>query len=479
MGYARLVPLCFLLITLGIFLADYLVVAKGMEAPLSMEVLFPFFVYGKYIGPVLTILSIIFVELFARLTVFTTISMFGVVIGTGALITTSSLLTAMYKDIHQRLLGDQAHMTIKPKGKGYIEQYQELLKRLEKTNLVLAASPYLETEIITRNLRWRFILCGVDPDALAKATEIDEQMTLGSLKNLYKPGMTLSELKGKSSEQESQISTKLPGVVIGKQLALDLSRGEGELISLGSEIDLLAPFPEITPMGTVPTRLRVRVVGIFDTGNYEQDANYIYMRLADVQKIMQVDDVIGGIDVKLNVFESNPLYEQRLKNAMNEGGPEPQYQLDDWKPKNHVMLEMMDMQRWGMFVMLGMILLVATSGLVAQGKMLFAEKTSEIAILKTLGMTDGDVLLIFTLLGSFVGFVGTAMGVLLAVVFCQLLSWYGLPMLEGVFYITQWPILISIKEIMLLFGFVQVLVLFAMLPTAKNAATLRPVDGLR
>jgi lipoprotein-releasing system permease protein len=261
---------------------------------------------------------------------------------------------------------------------------------------------------------------------------------------------------------------RLPGVLVGKELVKNLH------LYVGQEVRIISPLAEDTPAGPVPRTRYLRVAGTFFTGMYEYDFKLVYVALSPLQSFLDLQDEVGGIEIRVtDPLETGPVL-QAIRAALPPG-----YRVQDWKEINRNLFSALKLEKIAMFLVLAIIILVASFSIVSNLIMVVVEKAKEIALLKTLGATDASVVSIFVAQGFFIGLVGMIVGVTHGLVACYLGRVYGLPLDPEVYYIDQLPIHVeSLAVIAVAVAGVAISVVATLYP-AFMAARLRPMEGLR
>lgn len=261
---------------------------------------------------------------------------------------------------------------------------------------------------------------------------------------------------------------RLPGVLVGKELVKNLH------LYVGQEVRIISPLAEDTPAGPVPRTRYLRVAGTFFTGMYEYDFKLVYVALSTLQAFLDLQDEVGGIEIRVSdPLETGPVL-QEIRAALPPG-----YRVQDWKEINRNLFSALKLEKIAMFLVLAIIILVASFSIVSNLIMVVVEKAKEIALLKTLGATDASVVSIFVAQGFFLGLVGMLIGVTHGLVACYLGKVYGLPLDPEVYYIDQLPIHVeSLAVAAVAVAGVAISVVATLYP-AFMAARLQPMEGLR
>jgi lipoprotein-releasing system permease protein len=264
----------------------------------------------------------------------------------------------------------------------------------------------------------------------------------------------------------------LDGVLVGKELAKTLH------LFVGQEVRLVSPLadpanPDAT--GTpIPFHRDYRIAGIFYTGMYEYDLKFVYVPLESLQEFLQLGDEIDGIEVRIVDPESTGRIRDQIARALGPG-----YLVQDWKELNRNLFSALKLEKIAMFLVLAIIILVASFSIVGNLIMIVVEKSKEIALIKTLGASDVGVMRIFVMQGFFIGVVGTLAGVALGLLICWGAQELGFPINPDVYYIKELPIHIEPWSVAAIATAGLVISAVATIYPAVVAARLRPAIGLR
>jgi lipoprotein-releasing system permease protein len=418
----------------------------------------------------------------------TLISIGGVATGVWALTVVLSVMSGFEQDLKSKILGAHAHGVVLKYGQNDFTDWRRTQERVLSVPGVAASTPFLYAEVMLsagQNLTGA-IVKGVDTATLGKVTEIPRSLEEGKLEWLdhpeeippAKPRLGLAEaLEGTAGGQpaagggapESAPAEKLPGILLGRELARGLRVGVGDVVSV------VSPFGDIGPAGPQPKSRPFRVAGILYSGFYEYDAKFAYIQLAEAQRFFGTGDSVTGLELKMtDVNAARPVMRKVL--AALEGYP---FRTKDWGEMNRNLFSALMMERIAMAVILGFIMLVASFIVVATLVMLVLEKTREIAVLRSMGATTTSIMKIFVAEGLAIGAVGTGFGLLLGLGTTALVARVGIPLDPEVYYISHLPVLVDGGDFALVALAALALSYLATIYPATRAARLEPVEGLR
>jgi lipoprotein-releasing system permease protein len=260
----------------------------------------------------------------------------------------------------------------------------------------------------------------------------------------------------------------LPGVLVGRELVKQINLYEGQ------EVKIISPLGQNTIVGQTPYIKPYRVAGSFYTGMYEYDLKRVYVELGTLQDFLDLPDEVTGIEIRVLDPEDTEIITTALRGMLGPG-----YTVQDWKELNRSLFSALKLEKIAMFLVLAIIILVASFSIVGNLIMVVVEKAREIAVLKTLGASDVGVTRIFIVQGFFIGLVGTTIGVALGLIACFLSDRYGVGIPPDVYYIDRLPIHVEPMAVALVAAAGLVISVAATIYPARIAARLRPVQGLR
>ena len=404
----------------------------------------------------------------AFFSIITVISIISVTIGVMTLITVLGVMSGFENDLKEKILGTNAHVRIF-KYAGGIDNYPLISSQVANTKGVKATTPFVYSEAMlsTEGGVSGIVLLGINPKTVAQVTNLKQNLIEGKLENLLSP--SIPGLPPGSSN--------LPGIFIGKELAKIFG-----LFYL-DEVTLISPLGEQTPMGMVPKMKKFRVAGIFDSGMYEYDAKWAYINLSTAQQFFQMADTVTGIEVKVdNPYEAHAV----AKNILEKLGFS--YQIRDWMEMNKNLFSALRIEKIIMFIILILIILVASFGIISILIMVVMEKTADIAIMKTMGAKASSIMRIFMIDGLVIGILGTLLGTIgglalgrnIQTVAGWLEKSFNINVFPpDVYYIDKIPFQINISDITLIIFITLAISFLATVFPSWQASRLDPAEALR
>jgi lipoprotein-releasing system permease protein len=264
---------------------------------------------------------------------------------------------------------------------------------------------------------------------------------------------------------------QLPGIVVGRTLAKQLGVALGDCVQVTSPQIGLSFGSGSRP----PIAKQFRVIAVFEAGFDQYDSKLVYTDLYEAQAFYEYGDSVTGVEMRVDNIDHAHKIGQAIDKLLNNGI----YHTLDWRELNHGLFTALLIQKLGMSMVLGLIVIIAACTLIATLIMVVLEKKKEIALLKALGAKDEAILRIFIYQGAIIGLLGTTLGVSIGWVSCRFLLAYGFPLDPKVYFISHLPISMHpLDFIEPALGAMAICLLATILP-AVYAAALRPADGLR
>ncbi len=381
----------------------------------------------------------------------TFISLGGVAVGVMALLVVLSVMSGFHEDLQKKILGVNAHVVVL-NYRGAMPEYKDVIARLKDDREIVSSAPFIMGQVMVSygKRAHGVFLRGIDPEAEMKTTDIGKFMKEGSLENL-------------ASKDE------IPGIIVGRELASSIGAFRGDLVTI------LSPVGKIGPLGMLPKVRQFRVVGIFEIGMFEYDSNLVLTNLSAAQEFFGMKDEVTGVQLKLADIYKAPLVRERIEKQF--GFP---IYAKDWMEMNKNLFSALKLEKFAMFVILILIILVASFNIISTLIMNVIEKKREIAILKAMGATDRGIMAVFMLQGLVIGLLGTIIGVVGGYLLCYILNTYQIIKLPAdVYYLSHLPVKTKLSDfIAVSFSAVSISFLATIYP-AWQAAKLSPVEPLR
>jgi lipoprotein-releasing system permease protein len=270
----------------------------------------------------------------------------------------------------------------------------------------------------------------------------------------------------------SRRTQSLPGILVGRELVKQTHLYTGEEVRIVSPLsDPSNPDATGTP---IPFNRDYRVAGIFYTGMYEYDLKYVYVTLDSLQEFLARGDTVDGIEVRVSNPDDTDAFVRKFQAAFG-----PHYRVQDWKELNRSLFSALKLEKIAMFLVLGIVILVASFSIVGNLIMVVVEKAREIALLKTLGASDVGVMQLFAIQGLMIGLIGTALGVGTGLLGCWAGKRFGIPVSPDVYYIDRLPIHVDPMSVLAAASAGILISIAATLYPAVVAARVRPAAGMR
>ena len=385
----------------------------------------------------------------------TLISIIGVTIGVAALIATLGIMTGFKEDLQSKILGTNSHIIVTARTGETIKDYPALTDKVAAVPEVVAATPFIFKQVLltSESGSHGVVLRGIDVRREPTVTEIAKNLRAGKLEELDLPAEAPQLL--------------LPGIIIGKELAVRLG------VFMGDRLNVVSPVGPISALGMIPKVRGYRVVGLFESGMYEYDSSLVYVSIKQAQEFFNMGDTVTGIEVKVaDIFAAD-----RIAQAIERTIGFP-YWARDWMKLNKNLFSALKLEKFMMFILLVLVVIVASFNIVSTLTMIVVEKHREIAILKAMGATGQAVTRIFMLNGLVIGIVGTVIGIPLGYSFCWAIqTFYTLP--GDVYYLSRIPVNIKIVDVLTVAVSAITITFLATLHPCRQAARLDPAEAIR
>jgi lipoprotein-releasing system permease protein len=399
------------------------------------------------------------------LSLITTISFAGVMIGVATLLIVRGVMTGMERDLREKILGFNPHITVTSYG-GPLEDWRDSLARVKKMDGVVTAGAviYGQAMIAVGRSVSGVVVRAIDPAAGDAVVDVAHHMVKGSVDALGKPqDVTLPPEEGGGH-------VALGALLVGKELSRQLG------IGVGDTVNVISPLGTPGPTGMVPRIKRFVIAGVFDSGMFDYDQSLAYMGLADAQKFFDLKEDVSALEVRVEDIYAAKRISRTLETTLG-GFP---YRARDWTEANRNLFAALKLQTVVSTIVLCLIVVVAAFNILATLTMVVKEKRRDIAILKSMGASSKGISRLFVLQGAVIGGTGTVAGMLLGLAGCLLLQRYQFVELPpDVFLFDRLPVEVNPWDFLLVGTISIVICILAAVSPAQRAASLVPVEVIR
>lgn len=382
-------------------------------------------------------------------------SFLGIMLGVATLIIVMAVMNGFRKELLGKILGINGHVLVQPL-ESPLTDWDAVAKRISGVEGVRLAAPIVEGQALASGTQASGVLVrGIRAADLEKLPSIAKNIKQGTLEGF----------------DEGQ------GLAIGRRLADQLS------LRAGDNITLVAPRGAVTPMGTTPRIKAYKVAAVFEIGMSEYDSAFVFMPLPEAQAYFNRSGDVTAIEVYINDADAV----QSFRKPIADAAQRPIFMVD-WRQRNATFFNALQVERNVMFLILTLIVLVAALNIISGLIMLVKDKGRDIAILRTMGASQGAIMRIFFVTGASIGVVGTILGVVVGTIVClniesirQFVSWLTATELFSpeLYFLSRLPAEMSMGETTAVVLMALILSFAATLYPSWRAARLDPVEALR
>ena len=379
-------------------------------------------------------------------------SFLGIMLGVAILIIVMSVMNGFKNDLTKKILGLNPHIIIESNGFKIENEFIENLKK--KFQHINISKTYSGEGIVVSNDNAKgIIIKGIDSNNKESLSFLEKNVSKGNL-NKFKKNTAF----------------------IGAELAFNLD------LKIGDKINLMSSAFVATPFGGLPKQETLTVAGVFNTGFYEFDQNFVFLNLSDALSIFDKEEH----DQNLEIYLANPMKADSFKNKMQKLNQN--YFVYSWSDLNKSFFSALKVERNVMFIILTLILIVAAFNIISGLTILIKNKTKEIAILKTLGLSNNSIKKSFFLTGFTIGLFATITGILLGVIFAlniekirnvlsNVFNFEIFP--SDVYFLEQLPSEINIYSIIIIFIFSLIISALASYLPAMTISKMKTFRALK
>ena len=389
----------------------------------------------------------------------TAISIGGVTVGVMALIVVLGVMNGLRNDLRDRILIASPHLRILTYGAGLrVDDWRTVLQAVRKDPDVVAAAPEVISQtVITKGADYAEAVnvLGFDPDTGTRAvTSLPASITKGDLTF----HTTSDSVDG--------------AVMLGERLAARINAYPGDVITL---IPPTAARVNRALGVATPRFWRFEVTGLFNTGMFQYDNQFVVMPLATAQQFTGLGDAVSSIAVRVRNPDEAPAVGHRLEELLRYP-----YRALDWQSQNSSLFSALQLEKLAMGLIIFFIMIVAAFNIVGSLTMVVAEKTREIGILRAMGLTGPWVARIFLLQGAIIGGIGTGVGLTLGLVISWIVDRSGVIRIDpSIYFIDHLPVRPELSDVAAVVIASVLLAIAATVYPSRTAAALTPVEAIR
>jgi lipoprotein-releasing system permease protein len=386
-------------------------------------------------------------------------SLVGIALGVATLIVVTSVMSGFQTALVSRILGINGDITVQAYAGQKIDNYQELVTRIRTIRNVVSASQVLDGQVLLTT-------------------------NSGGARGGLVRGVTLDDLRALHPVSDHILAGKLADFTGDNAIVVGVGLAQSYRLRVGDPLTVISPEGAATAFGTIPRVRAYNVAAIFDAGLSDYNSSVVFMPLPAAQAFFQKPDAVTGIEIRL----TDPQLVGAVMPALAQALQGRQLLARDWLHANDTIIGVLQVQKDTMFIVLGMIVLVAAFNVISSLIMLVKDKRGDIAVLRTLGASSGAVLRIFVMCGAFVGVSGTLIGTIIGIVFCRniVAIQHAVEDITGgqvfdssVFQLTALPNTIDWADVVRVVALGLVLSLLATIYPSWRAARTDPVEALR
>ncbi|MBN1351593.1 ABC transporter permease [candidate division KSB1 bacterium] len=388
----------------------------------------------------------------------TLFSIGGILVGVAALIITLGIMNGFETEVRSRIIGFDAHIRLfdfdKEPG---LANYPELISEIKQIDRIKGCAPFISEICIIRSEKPKtIVLKGVNLEAEAEVSKIKEYLVAGEFN---------------FGEVPFEGDIPRPGILLGRGIADRL------VVDIWDKVRLISPVGLSITGGPVqePATRQFRVTGIFESGLSEYDSKIAYIGIEEAQDFLKYGGNIGGIEIKLDDYEDAQFVADKIIKKLG-----PSYTTETWLERNKTLFSSMQLEKWGAFIVLSLIILVAAFNIISTLIMMVLEKNIEIGILKAMGASSKSIMKIFLFHGLIVGVIGTTFGSILGYLACwsQIkFQWFSLP--SDLYFIKALPVELQFVDFISITLASLLISILASIYPAWKASRLEPVEAIR
>lgn len=402
----------------------------------------------------------------AFITIITVISILGIAIGVAVINIVMAVMTGFESELRSKIVGANSHIVIRGVG-GKIEDHQTVSDKILKLGSIESVSPFTYHQGLLRvdNRATGLLIRGIAPGS-SGAEQVSTYLDRGTIEDLFNPPEVEQERRDGTVER-----IKLPGLIIGRELAKSFG------LTVGKAITIISPEVGSTPFGLTPRMRRFTITGVYSSGLTEYESGLAYASITEAQRFFHMGEAISGLEVRVTHFEEAPVITKKIMQTL--GGVLSGLYAQDWTETNKPLWDAIRLEKKVYFIVLLLIVIMASFSVISTLIMIVLEKRRDIAILRTMGATARSIGHIFRIQGGVIGLLGTVLGLVLGFIGCIALKRYGFPLDERIFQMTTVPVRMEPLNFLIVGVSAFLISFLATFYPAKRASALEPSEVLR
>lgn len=387
------------------------------------------------------------------ITIISLISILGITVGVAALLIVMSVFNGFTGIVTSILIGFDPHIRIERRGGIDLQNYKLVSDVLKNEKLVSGYSPFVSGKamILSKAFNKVVFIRGVDEEKIAAVSGVKDKIVLGDF-NL-------------------RDTNEYSSIILG----LTLSDRLGAVV--GDYVDIVSPYAfsaTLTPFST-PTVKKFKVTGIYESNNKEYDSQFAIISLESAQTLFEMRGRYSGVEARLNDLDKSESFKSNLLKKLPSAN-----EISTWYDLHSDLYSMMKIERYIAYILLSLIILVASFNLLGSLNMTVIEKRRDIGVLQSMGASQKSIIRIFMYEGILIGLIGNALGIILGLVLIFLQQQYHLfPLDQTVYIIPAIPVEVHLIDFVTVTAACMILTVLASYFPARRASKIIPIESIR
>lgn len=381
------------------------------------------------------------------------IAVIGIILGVATLIVVTNVFTGFENNLKEKILGANSHIIVNRVDVSNIDNWRDAESKIRSIKGVRAVSPFIFSQVLLTgpNNVSGVMLRGVIPEKESEAINIKQFITTGNFDHI------------------KHYYDNKSGIVLGKDLALTLG------VRLYDEVVMVAPFGKKGPFGFTPKMQKFNVVGIFDSGMFDYNNSLAFIHIKAAQQFFDYGDVVSAFSIKVDDIDKAPEIAKTIADKL--GFP---FWARDWLSMNKNLFSALELEKSAMFIVLTLIVIVASFNIVSLITMTVKDKKRDIAILRAMGASEKMIQKVFIKQGMIIGIVGTLVGDILAYLICIVIKKYKIISLpKDIYFMDRIPVEIVPEVFLIVTAAAIIITYLSALYPARQGAKMDPIAALR